>query len=66
MTLFTFHVAMHSHKPGDVVDVVPQDRAAVQPLIDAGYLVPLYPEREDFPVPKRRRARAAPPSDAGG
>lgn len=57
MTLFRFHVAMHGHRPGDVVDVHPRDRELVQPLIDAGFIVPLYPEREDFPVPKRRRAK---------
>lgn len=65
MTLFTLHVAMQGHKPGDVVDVDPRERENVQPLIDAGYLVPVYPEAEDYPVPKRRRARAAPAPDAG-
>jgi len=62
VTLFTFHAALHGHRRGDVVDVLPEDREAVQPLVDAGLIVPLYPEREDFPVPKRRRRSAA---DAG-
>lgn len=58
MTLFTMQIAMQTFRPGDVVDVDPNEREQVQPLIDAGYLVPLYPEHEDYPLPKRRRARA--------
>lgn len=55
MTLFRFHVHMHDHSPDDIVDVDPHDRDSIQPLVQAGYLLPVYPEREPFPVPARRR-----------
>ena len=55
MTLFRFTVNLHKRAAGSVSDVAPSDRESVQPLIDAGYLVPLYPEPRVVVVPKRHR-----------
>lgn len=53
--LFEFTIRMHGHAVGDVVEVAAEDRDAIEPLVQAGYLVPLVPEVRDVPVPKRRR-----------
>lgn len=53
MGLYQFTVHMHGHSPGDWVEVTDRDLPNVQPLVDAGYLLPQVPDYP--PVPKRHR-----------
>lgn len=53
MALFRFTIHLHGHQPGDWVEVADDHRPYVQPLVDAGYLLPLVPDSP--PVPKRHR-----------
>lgn len=55
MAPYRFTIHLHGHAPGDWVEVHDDNVPFVQPLIDAGYLLPLVPA--DPPVPKRHRKR---------
>lgn len=55
--LFEFTVRMHGHAVGSIVTVAAEDRDGIEPLVQAGYLLPLVPEARPVPVP-HRRARA--------
>lgn len=56
MALYQFTIHLHGHAPGDWVEVSDRDRPYVQPIIDAGFLLPQVPDKP--PVPKRHRKSA--------
>jgi hypothetical protein len=62
MSLFYFTVHLHGHAPGDVVEVADADRRGIDELVWAGYLLPIYPEVEELPVPSRHRVK---PDESG-
>ena len=41
---YVFTVKMHGHARGDVVYVEPAHRAAIEPLIESAFLIPLWHE----------------------
>jgi len=39
---YEFTVAMHGRRPGEIVYVAASDRPGVEPLVEAGFLIPLW------------------------
>ena len=45
--MFEFTVAMHGRRPGEIVYVAKPDRPRVEPLVEAGFLIPLWDRAAD-------------------